>query len=745
MLNILYEIESANLSDENHKKLFTSSEYYDFLDKKILEVCKDWNQYRSELRLKYEKTDETACTDNLEIMLNAGCLYFLSDTLKKCFLIQNGVIFHELGHRLFTMFGGMETYISTMAGGYLYPVRPKLDFEYEENVQKLEDYIKDEHQAKLLASLMFSLTNDIEDGRIENILLSYLVKYTNMHIGLNLLRQKTFEESPSYEEIRESVEKGEMKFFPALEQLILYYGRFGEIKGYDHSRHSEDALIKKFDLIQNDLDRCLDATEELEYFMALNNIVAFLIDDIIEYIDAEKSEAEEQLQNQSGTGTPPGASGGTQSGSSGNTQSGGSPSSPSGGQGSSSSASGSGLTKEIVNQILEAMGNDHSKLAATTAVPQGKNNQSGAQQVTGQLNSLKNQLQNDDDDAQRPPYTRTNSISSTFGDGSIETIDDFVESSSVDNDLKWLAKVITDQESDDALEKQIVQDLRDFNQKIDFPSIHKGVDACFIRHKVTEANRKAYKQIGSKAEKLASDMAKKSDNFQDTEMDLPVLRYSGKRFCASEVYKGNLKYFENNLIPEESPKLVVALVIDESGSMGGQKIQYARQLALTTYLYCRKIEAKVLIIGHSTSSTDTNVNVSGQGDVAIFCYSDFEKDDENDKYRIMNIQARGCNRDGYALRYAKEKLAQESGDRKLLMIVSDGSPNDDNYHGTVAAKDLQEIVRECEKEDIGILAAAIDSDKDTIRGIYGKEHFLDITDLEKLPTLLTQKIKMLYQ
>ena len=111
----------------------------------------------------------------------------------------------------------------------------------------------------------------------------------------------------------------------------------------------------------------------------------------------------------------------------------------------------------------------------------------------------------------------------------------------------------------------------------------------------------------------------------------------------------------------------------------------------------------------------------------------------------MNINDRGCNRDGYALRYAKEKLVQESGDRKLLMIVSDGSPNDTDYQGTVAAKDLQEIVRECNKEDIGLLAAAIDSDKDTIRAIYGKEHFLDITDLEKLPTLLTQKIKALYQ
>lgn len=488
-----------------------------------------------------------------------------------------------------------------------------------------------------------------------------------------------------------------------------------------------------------------EATEELTYFMCLNNIVVFLIDDIIDYINEHKEEIEKQMQSQepdSGMGTP-GASGGPQNNSQSKAQSSGSSPTPSQGQGGSSSIS--PLTQEIVNQILSAMQADHGHLAATTAVPQGKQSKSAAQVIAKQLNSMTHNDGNSSEDAQRPPYTRTNNISSVFGDGSIERIDDYVESSSVDSDLKWLAKVITDRESDDNLEKQIVKDLLDFNKKINFPAIHKGVKAKFIRHKVTQANRDAYKAIGLQAEKLANDMAKKSDNFQDTDMELPVLRYSGKRFRAQEVYKGNYKYFESDLIPEESPKLVIALVIDESGSMSGQKIKYARQLALTTYLYCKKIDAKVLIIGHSTSMSDNNVNTAGSGGVTIMCYSDFDKDDENDKYRIMNINDRGCNRDGYALRYAKEKLVQESGDRKLLMIVSDGSPNDTDYQGTVAAKDLQEIVRECNKEDIGLLAAAIDSDKDTIRAIYGKEHFLDITDLEKLPTLLTQKIKALYQ
>lgn len=736
MLDILYEIKSSNMSEENHKKLFSSSEYQSFLSNKVAAICKEWQQYRSEIAVKYETSEETAMTDNFLILLNAGCSFFLSDTLKKCFLLQNGAVFHELGHRLFTMFGGTDNFIAALRSGNFYPAKPILEPEYEDNVEKLQNYIKDEKQANLLAALILPLTNDIEDGRIENILLSFLVKYTNMHMGLNLLRKKVYDESPSYEEIRGMVESGEMKPFTAMEQLILYYGRFGEIKGYDHGLHRKDELIQKFNLIQDDLDQCLDAAEEIPYFKSLTNILCYLIDDIIDYISAKKEEIEQQLQQSASQ-----QSSASQSGSGGKQGT----KKPNAGSAAQSSQQGSTppspLTQQIMEQILSGMEKDRGKLSATTQAPKGRGNNKDA---ASRASAMKNSSPKDDSDANRPEYIRNNSITAVFGTGSIEEVEDFVEKAPL-TDLSWLAKVITQKESDDNLERQIAKDLQLFSGKIDFPSIHKGVSARFIRHKVTAENVRDYKAICKEAEKLASDMAKKSDNFQDTSMELPVLRYSGKRFCASEVYKQNYKYFEKNLIPEESPKLVIALVIDESGSMNGKKIRYARQLALVTYLYCRKIDAKMLLIGHSTFGNDDGGFSAGKGRVSIMCYSDFNKVDENDKYRIMNIRARGCNRDGYALRYAKEKLAAEPGDRKLLMIVSDGSPNDQDYRGTVAAKDLSEIVKECEKEDIGILAAAIDSDKDTIRGIYGKDHFLDITNLEKLPFLLTQKIKMLYQ
>ena len=121
-------------------------------------------------------------------------------------------------------------------------------------------------------------------------------------------------------------------------------------------------------------------------------------------------------------------------------------------------------------------------------------------------------------------------------------------------------------------------------------------------------------------------------------------------------------------------------------------------------------------------------------------YAEFDSIDRNDKYRMMDISARGSNRDGAALRYVAEQLCKRTEDVRILMLVSDGQPADTGYSGTAAEEDLRGIKQEYKRKGILFVAAAIGDDKPNIERIFG-DSFLDITDLNQLPGKLTAVIK----
>ena len=75
----------------------------------------------------------------------------------------------------------------------------------------------------------------------------------------------------------------------------------------------------------------------------------------------------------------------------------------------------------------------------------------------------------------------------------------------------------------------------------------------------------------------------------------------------------------------------------------------------------------------------------------------------------------------------------------LLVLISDGLPNSNQYRGAKAVADLKDIKKELSRKGVLFLAGAIGSDKERIREIY-QEAFLDLSDLEKLPVLLMKQV-----
>ena len=308
-------------------------------------------------------------------------------------------------------------------------------------------------------------------------------------------------------------------------------------------------------------------------------------------------------------------------------------------------------------------------------------------------------------------------------------------SGDIEAEMDNISKELAEELAEEQLEDEKLSELREFDNSIDYGALHNNISATINRvTSVSEAQIEAYNELGKDAERVGKTTARMLKQILKDRRNGGVQKglYFGKSLCPTSYTRQDKRYFQNKKLPTESPTVSVALVIDESGSMSGERINYARFMSLVTYQFCQELGIDLMIIGHTTGySTDVN----------IYQYVDFGGCfDGKDKYRILSMSARNCNRDGYALKYAVERTKRQNTDAKLVIIVSDGKPNDRGYGGTIANDDLYKIKADARKAGVDVIAAAIGDDKDIIQSIYGNG-YLNISDLKRLPKAITDTIK----
>jgi len=92
-------------------------------------------------------------------------------------------------------------------------------------------------------------------------------------------------------------------------------------------------------------------------------------------------------------------------------------------------------------------------------------------------------------------------------------------------------------------------------------------------------------------------------------------------------------------------------------------------------------------------------------------YKAFHEDWNVVKNRIGNIQSFGYTRIGAALRHATYILSQVKADKKWLLLISDGKPNDyDTYEGDYGIHDVKKAIQEAEMRNVFTSAIAIDAE-----------------------------------
>lgn len=106
--------------------------------------------------------------------------------------------------------------------------------------------------------------------------------------------------------------------------------------------------------------------------------------------------------------------------------------------------------------------------------------------------------------------------------------------------------------------------------------------------------------------------------------------------------------------------------------------------------------------------------------------------------RIAGLRPGHYTRLGAALRHVSSKLAERPRQRRLLLVLTDGKPNDiDHYEGRYGIEDTHMAVREARRRGQSVFGVTIDSKSQaTFSRIFGKGGYVVIPDPEKLTTAL---------
>lgn len=113
--------------------------------------------------------------------------------------------------------------------------------------------------------------------------------------------------------------------------------------------------------------------------------------------------------------------------------------------------------------------------------------------------------------------------------------------------------------------------------------------------------------------------------------------------------------------------------------------------------------------------------------------------------KISSLSPGYYTRMGAAIRYATENLEKETTETKLLLLLSDGKPNDiDIYEGRYGIEDTKHSVHEAFKKGIRVFCVTIDDeDNNYLPYIFGNSNYVKIKRATELPDKLPKLYSLL--
>lgn len=686
------------------KQLFTSDSFQEYVQKAIDTLLHEYRRpFNTVVAWDSSEDAENAYTDGNSIWINADSKMARSKERLSRFKITLGLAYHECGHNLFTDFLQFKKTEQMLVNERMLYPEPDVP-EYE----KVKEWFK-EHEPNVFLKILFFLYNAIEDGYVEKRL---VIERPGYKPELKEKKDTKYDIFPSFEQM-----KADEKFSTAaiVLNMVFLYAAYGRMKLSKESLEEKEMRYVQYAIPS--INKALNSCNPYDRQMYVNEVFCKLFPLFIEK-DKKEEKPEEKEEKESASSEPEKTDSKDEESSE---------TKKSEGEGSGEDETfkeekpggGESLSEEEVKTLLESI---------IESVGEGKES-----------------LEKEKETYSKHHTRSVDSTESTLAEDEETSVDDSETEESVEESeaLSHVEKEVARELVEEMIEKEIAKEDKEDLSKVMFSSeYHAGVKSSVDRASYIPCNKEAYEKTAPslliKSKCMQKELIKEIKDRQDGGKNNGL--YMGRRIDASSLHRIDKRFMYKMDLPEDIPDMCVMLLLDESGSMGGERIKVARDTAIVMHDFCTSLNIPISIVGH-TESYDS-------GKVMLKTYAAFDSVDNNDKYRLMNISAKENNRDGYALRYCAEKIINRPEETKILFVVSDGAPAARGYNRFNGTKDVQEVVSEYRKKGVQIITAGIGSDRKSVESVYcnglsskRSATYLDVSNMEKLPKTFVKILK----
>ena len=229
--------------------------------------------------------------------------------------------------------------------------------------------------------------------------------------------------------------------------------------------------------------------------------------------------------------------------------------------------------------------------------------------------------------------------------------------------------------------------------------------------------------------------------FRNNDIRLPSFGHRAGDIDENSLHKISLK--DDRIMMRrddiQDKKIAICLLVDESGSMSGSRIESARDVAISLAEGMRGISGiSVSIYGHTAE----------EGDSDHCMVREYYSPRVTDMSACMQMKGRSENHDGFAIQHTANSFNKDYGsyDRKIMFVISDGQPAGTDYGGTKAFDHIRSVSASCNKAlGIEVYGIGISEAYENAVGkkMYGENNFVVLNDISSSLQIMSRFIRQI--